>query len=73
MRYKGHRMNKHYNGEHVHTSKLCAADVRLIDELIGDDVPLATIAKKFGVSRNAIWDIKHGYTWKHITGIGQCN
>ena len=70
-RYKGHRTNKHYNGEHVHTSKLSAADVRLIDALIGEDISLSTIANKFGVSKNAIWDIKHGYTWKHITGIGQ--
>lgn len=69
-RYKGCRMNKHYNGEQVHTSKLCADDVRLIDALIGEDLPLSTIARKFNVSRNAVWDIKHGYTWKHITGTG---
>jgi len=72
MRWKGTRLNKHHNGERVHTSKLCADDVRLIDALLRDEqMSLNTIATKFGVSRNAIWDIKHGYTWKHITGVGQ--
>ena len=65
------RVNKAHKGERVHTAKLTAADVRLIDGLLAEGLSLGTIADKFNVSRNAIWDIKRGYTWKHITGVGQ--
>lgn len=71
MRWQGVRINRTHNGERVHTAKLCADDVRLIDALINENVPLSDIARKFNVSRNAVWDIKQGYTWKHITGIGK--
>jgi len=63
------RINKAYKGERVHSSKLTADDVRLIDGLLAEGLSLRTIATKFDVSRNAIWDIKRGYTWKHITGV----
>lgn len=63
------RNNKAYKGERVHTAKLTEADVRLIDGLLAEGLSLGKIAAKFDVSRNAVWDIKRGYTWKHITGV----
>lgn len=71
MRAQGKFVNKNYHGERVHSSKLTADDVRLIDALLCDgNLKQSEIARKFGVSRNAIWDIARGYTWKQITGAG---
>lgn len=71
MRAQGKRIHTNYHGERVHTAKLTADDVRLIDKLLADDtLTLGQIADKFGVSRNAIWDISRGYSWKQVTGIG---
>lgn len=71
MRWQGKRSNVHYKGERVHTAKLTADDVRLIDALLAEGLSQSDIARKFNISRNAVWDIKSGYTWKHITGVGQ--
>lgn len=30
---------------------------------------IAKVAKNYGVSRTAVWDIRHGRSWSHITGI----
>jgi len=55
----------------VHSAKLTVQDVRLIDALLVDeDMSMGQIADKFNVSRNAIWDIAHGKTWKQVTGAG---
>jgi len=70
-RTQGTRLNKAYKGERVHTAKLTEDDVRLIDMLLAEGLSLGKIADKFDVSRNAIWDIQRGYSWKHITGVGQ--
>jgi len=71
MRPKGKFVNKNYHGERVHTAKLNAEDVRLIDALLCEgNLKQSEIAQKFGVSRNAIWDIARGYSWKQVTGIG---
>ena len=73
MRSKGIRQNRHHYGERVHTAKLTADDVRLIDRLLSEGLSVRTIAKKFEVSHNCVWDISRGYSWKHITGAGQWN
>lgn len=71
MRSRCIRINKNYHGERVHSAKLTAEDVRLIDALLADDtLSMNKIAQKFGVSRNAVWDIAHGKTWKQVTGAG---
>lgn len=71
MRSKGKFINKHYHGERVHTAKLTVDDVKLIDSLLGEEtLSMNKIAQKFGVSRNAVWDIAHGKTWKQVTGVG---
>jgi predicted DNA-binding protein YlxM (UPF0122 family) len=71
MRAQGKYINKNYHGEKVHTAKLTAYDVRLIDALLEDEnMSMGKIAQKFNVSRNAIWDIAHGNTWKQVTGVG---
>lgn len=70
MRSQGKYIHTHYHGERVHTAKLTADDVRLIDALLAEDVRQSVIADKFGVSRNAINDIALGKTWKQVTGAG---
>jgi len=71
MRARGIHIHKHYHGERVHTAKLTADDVRLIDALLADgSIKQSEIADKFGVSRNAINDIALGKTWKQVTGVG---
>jgi len=71
MREKGKFVNKSYYGERVHTAKLTAEDVKLIDALLADDaMSMNKIAQKFDVSRNTIWNIAHGNTWKQVTGAG---
>lgn len=71
MRPQGVYLNKNYHGERVHTAKLTVDDVRLIDQLLTDgNLKQSEIAKKFGVSRNAIYDIARGYSWKQVTGVG---
>jgi len=71
MREKGKFINKNYHGERVHTAKLTADDVRLIDRLLSDgELKQSEIARKFNVSRNAIYDIARGYSWKQVTGVG---
>lgn len=71
MRPQGVYINKNYHGERVHTAKLTADDVRIIDRLLSDgELKQSEIAKKFGVSRNAIYDIARGYSWKQVTGVG---
>lgn len=68
---RGKRIHKHYHGERVHTAKLTADDVLLIDALLTDgELSQREIARKFNVSHNAVWDIARGYSWKQVTGIG---
>jgi len=71
VRTQGKYINKNYHGERVHTAKLTVDDVRLIDRLLSDgELKQSEIANKFGVSRNAIYDIARGYSWKQVTGAG---
>jgi hypothetical protein len=65
-RSKGKFINKNYHGTRVHTSKLTPDDVRLIDALLCDGMKQSVIANKFNVSRNCIYDIAHGITWKQV-------
>jgi len=69
-RSKGKLVHKNYHGTRVHTAKLTADDVRLIDALLGEGIKQSVIAEKFGVSRNAINDIAKGHTWKQVLGAG---
>lgn len=71
MRSQGKSVNKNYHGVRVHSAKLTEDDVLLIDALLLDEsMSMGQIAKKFNVSRNAVWDIAHGKTWKQVTGVG---
>jgi len=70
MRAKGKHIHKHYHGTRVHTAKLTADDVRLIDALLSEGMKQSVIAEKFAVSRNAINDIAKGHTWKQVLGVG---
>lgn len=50
-------------GSRVFSSKLKEEDVKIILTLQGTNT---AIAKRFNVSRGAIWHIKNKKTWKHI-------
>ncbi len=47
-------------------SKLKPNDIKIIRELLGDNVSLGSIAKKFNVGVGAIWKIKKGINWSYI-------
>ena len=49
------------NGEDDPKSKLTAVQVR---EILASTDSNPAIAKRFGVSKSAIWSIKNGLTWK---------
>ena len=46
--------------------KLTIDQVHEIKNLLILDVPMAKLAKKYNVSTNAIWEIKHDVSWKHV-------
>lgn len=46
--------------------KLTTEQVIEIKSLINLGVTMTKIAKKYNVSSNAIYEIKHGITWKHV-------
>lgn len=61
MRLKGRARGK--KGEKHHLAKLTADQVRAIRNLPQSNV---AIAKQFGVSRLAVWEIRTRRTWSHI-------
>lgn len=53
-------------GSDHHKAKLTEADVRIIRNLLANNVPQRTIADRFGVSDVAISHIKNGKSWRHV-------
>lgn len=53
-------------GSNVSNSKLKESDIPIIRNMLTDKIPILKIAKQFNVSRNVIYQIKDGRTWKHI-------
>jgi len=47
-----------------HSAKLTAAKVRTIRQALARGVAPATIARAYGVSRQAIYQIRDGVTWR---------
>lgn len=41
-------------------------------QILNDKASQRNIAKRFGISQRAVGFIKHGVTYKHITGGGSC-
>lgn len=56
-------------GEENHSSKLTSASVNVILVLIRAGESDTYIGKIYGVHRRTISDIRHGKTWKHISGV----
>jgi group I intron endonuclease len=54
-------------GERNFQAKLTEKQVYEIKELLGQGIEQKEIASRFNVGRNAIYNIKYGKTWKHIT------
>lgn len=54
-------------GEHNGKSKLLTKEVIAIKKLLALKNPSPKIAKMFGVSKDAIMDIRNGVTWSHVS------
>jgi len=55
--------NNHANGERVARAKLKESDIPIIRAM---QLPIRKIAKIYDIAHNAIWEIKHRKTWKHV-------
>ncbi|WP_186446349.1 helix-turn-helix domain-containing protein [Neobacillus bataviensis] len=67
----GKRVGKEFNfnrGTENSHAKLTEDDVEEIVMLLEMGIPMPQIAKQFDVSKDTIWDIRNGESWKHITG-----
>lgn len=51
-------------GEAHHSAKLTAADVATIRKALAKGARPATVARLYGVSRQAIGDLRDGRTWR---------
>lgn len=47
-------------------AKLTVADVATIREMLSNNIQGTVIARKFNVSNDTIYSIKHGKNWKHL-------
>mgnify|MGYP001580425212 CR=1 FL=1 len=54
------------NSDRPPHSTLTHEDVRYLRSLRKGEIPIATLAKKYGVSRSTIFDARQGRTWKHV-------
>lgn len=63
---KIHGTNKRPPGEKNHQSKLKDYEVKEIKKELTRDAKHSSLAKKYGVSRAAIWSIYKGKTWTHV-------
>jgi len=63
------RMGRTTVGEKSGTAKLTDARVRLIFLRIQAGEPETTIAASEGVSAATVWQIAHGVSWTHVTGL----
>jgi 5-methylcytosine-specific restriction endonuclease McrA len=53
----------HARGEHIASSKLTEADVRVIR---ASPESLRVLARKFGVNRSTIQQVRKGKSWRHV-------
>jgi hypothetical protein len=60
-----HRHGTMRQGEKVHTAKLSAGDVIEIRKLLDAGWQMAELAKRYGVTIQNIYHIKHRKSWKH--------
>lgn len=51
------------------TQRLCPADVLGVVDAIRSGEADDALAERFGVSRSCINNIRHGWTWSHVTGM----
>ena len=63
---KGRHINGHFGEKHT-SARMTEDDVKLVMQLLEEDLSLGQIADKFEVSKTAIYDIKHARTWKYLT------
>lgn len=54
-------------GEQVKGSKLKAEDIPEIWRMRAAGLDMPTIAKRFGVTKQKIWQVLHGRAWSHIS------
>lgn len=58
------RDQRYGRGEASHSARLRAQEVIAIRR--SPDAPLAALAETYGVSVGAIWNARHGKTWRHL-------
>jgi len=56
---------KHCTGENSANARLTEGDVRVIRQVYPDQL-LARLAKRFGISKQAVWHVVQRKTWTHI-------
>lgn len=66
MAKKGRHVNGHFGEKHT-SARMTEDDVKLVMQLLEEDLSLGQIAEKFEVSKTAIYDIKAARTWKYLT------
>lgn len=58
--------NRNLMGERHHQAILRECDVLEIRRLLSAGIAGVAIAKRFGVSKDAVYDIKHYRSWSHL-------
>lgn len=56
-------------GSQIHFAKLHESDIPVIMQMLGDGATCAGIARQYDVTASAISLIKHGRSWRHVTGL----
>lgn len=68
MDRKGRRINAPARGEQSGRAKLTAQKVR---DIMASTAPDSALALLYGVSAAAIYNVRHGKAWAHITGVSR--
>jgi len=70
LRYDTHTNNMQdiFTTEDGRLGHLCVGDVKQIRKMLSSRIDPASLADKFNLSMDAIWDIAHGETWKAVNG-----
>lgn len=69
MHHKDNVLGKHNRGAYNLNAIFRPEQITEIVQKIHSGTPITSIASEFNVSLSAIYHIKYGETWSHITGI----
>lgn len=60
-------MKQKVRGNNHHSAKLKESDVKIIKQMLRDNIPLCEIARKFKITSGNVISIKKGKTWSHVS------